>query len=64
MVEIIGPGRAGVFVNRLAVFAIIIAIGYLGEQFHLYRRLRLVLGGIWIAECGAQASATKITSET
>ncbi|MGK0258407.1 MAG: drug/metabolite transporter (DMT)-like permease, partial [Candidatus Azotimanducaceae bacterium] len=51
-VEIIGPGRAGIFVNLMPVFAAAIAVIYLGEQFHLYHgiALALVLGGIWLAE--------------
>ncbi|MFT7654267.1 MAG: drug/metabolite transporter (DMT)-like permease, partial [Candidatus Azotimanducaceae bacterium] len=32
-VEIIGPGRAGIFVNLMPVFAAAIAVIYLGEQF-------------------------------
>ena len=56
-VEIIGPGRAGLFVNLVPVFAAIIAVAYLGEDFHLYHgvALALVLGGIWLAERGAGA---------
>ena len=51
-VEIIEPGRAGIFVNLMPVFAAAIAVIYLGEQFHLYHgiALALVLGGIWLAE--------------
>ena len=56
-VEIIGPARAGLFVNLVPVFAAIIAVAYLGEDFHLYHgvALALVLGGIWLAERGAGA---------
>ena len=51
-VEIIGPGRAGIFVNLVPVFGAAIAVIFLGEEFHLYHgiALVLVLGGIWIAE--------------
>ncbi len=51
-VEIIGPGRAGIFVNLSPVFAAMIAVAYLGEDFHAYHglALALVLGGIWLAE--------------
>ena len=51
-IEIIGPGRAGVFVNLVPVFAPILAVAILGEQLALYHglALALVLGGIWIAE--------------
>lgn len=51
-IEIIGPGRAGVFVNLVPVFAPILAVLILGEPFGLYHAvaLALVLGGIFIAE--------------
>ena len=51
-VELIGPGRAGVFVNLVPVFAPILAVFILGEQLALYHGLALVLvlGGIFIAE--------------
>ena len=51
-VEIIGPGRAGIFVNLVPVFGAAIAVIFLGEEFHLYHgiALVLVLGGIWVAE--------------
>ncbi len=51
-VELIGPGRAGLFVNLVPVFAAILAVGILGEPFRWYHGLALglVLGGIWLAE--------------
>lgn len=51
-VELIGPGRAGVFVNLVPVFAPLLAVLILGEQLALYHALALalVLGGIWVAE--------------
>lgn len=51
-VELIGPGRAGVFVNLVPVFAPLLAVLILGEQLAVYHglALALVLGGIWIAE--------------
>ncbi|WP_377840812.1 DMT family transporter [Bosea sp. UC22_33] len=51
-IELIGPGRAGVFVNLVPVFAPILAVLLLGEPFGLYHAvaLALVLGGIFIAE--------------
>lgn len=51
-IELIGPGRAGVFVNLVPVFAPLLAVAILGEQLALYHglALALVLGGIWIAE--------------
>ena len=53
-VELIGPGRAGVFANLVPVFAAILAVTVLGESlqsFHLVA-LTLVLGGIWLSEWG------------
>lgn len=51
-VELIGPGRAGLFVNLVPVFGAMLAVLILGEPFHLYHAaaLVLVLGGIWLAE--------------
>lgn len=51
-VELIGPGRAGVFVNLVPVFAPMMAVLILNEPFGLYHAvaLVLVLGGIFIAE--------------
>ena len=54
-VELIGPGRAGVFVNLVPVFGAIMAVVLLGEPFALYHivALILVVGGIAIAQTGA-----------
>ncbi len=51
-VELIGPGRAGLFVNLIPVFASGLAVLILDEPFHLYHAvaLGLVLGGIALAE--------------
>lgn len=51
-VDLIGPGRAGLFVNLVPIFAAILAVLILGEPFALYHglALALVLGGIWLAE--------------
>jgi drug/metabolite transporter (DMT)-like permease len=56
-VELIGPGRAGVFVNLVPVFAAGLSVLLLGEDFQLYHlvALALVLGGIWLAERGKAA---------
>ena len=53
-VALIGPGRAGVFVNLVPVFASIMAVVFLGEAFESYHglALALVLGGIWLSEIG------------
>lgn len=51
-VELIGPARAGLFVNLVPVFAAILGVAILGETFACYHAvgLALVLGGIWLAE--------------
>jgi drug/metabolite transporter (DMT)-like permease len=53
-VGLIGPGRAGVFVNLVPVFASIMAVFYLHESFEIYHAvsLSLVLGGIGLSELG------------
>ncbi|ODN68569.1 DMT family transporter [Methylobrevis pamukkalensis] len=53
-VELIGPGRAGIFVNLIPVFAAGLAVAILREPFHVYHAaaLALVLGGIFLAERG------------
>jgi drug/metabolite transporter (DMT)-like permease len=54
-VELIGPGRAGVFVNLVPVFGAIMAVALLGEPFAAYHvvALALVIGGIAVAQKGA-----------
>jgi drug/metabolite transporter (DMT)-like permease len=51
-VELIGPARAGLFVNLTPVFGALLAVALLGEPFAPYHALGLVLvlGGIWLAE--------------
>lgn len=51
-VELIGPGRAGLFVNLVPVFGALLAVLLLGEPFGAYHAvsLAMVLGGIWLAE--------------
>jgi drug/metabolite transporter (DMT)-like permease len=58
-VALIGPGRAGVFVNLVPVFASIMAVIFLDEAFELYHALALalVLGGIWLSEIGKNVHA-------
>jgi len=53
-VGLIGPGRAGIFVNLVPIFASLMAVAFLGEPFEIYHglALSLVLGGIWVAERG------------
>jgi drug/metabolite transporter (DMT)-like permease len=56
-VALIGPGRAGVFVNLVPVFASILAMLILHEPFEPFHAvaLGLVLGGIWLSERGKTA---------
>jgi drug/metabolite transporter (DMT)-like permease len=51
-VDLIGPGRAGVFVNLVPVFAAIMAVGLLNEPFAPFHAaaLVLVIGGILLAQ--------------
>ncbi|MXQ13967.1 DMT family transporter [Microvirga makkahensis] len=51
-VELIGPARAGLFVNLVPVFGALLAVLLLAEPFAFYHALGLflVLGGIWLAE--------------
>ncbi|WP_237154483.1 DMT family transporter [Oryzibacter oryziterrae] len=51
-VELVGPGRAGVFINLIPVFASIMAVVILREDFHAFHAvaLALVMGGIVWAE--------------
>ena len=51
-VELIGPGRAGLFVNLVPVFGAFLSVVILGEafSFHHALALALVLAGILLAE--------------
>jgi drug/metabolite transporter (DMT)-like permease len=51
-VELIGPGRAGVFINLVPIFSSLLAVMLLGEPFHGYHAiaLTLVLLGIALSE--------------
>lgn len=59
-VELVGPGRAGVFINLIPVFASILAVLVLGESFRAYHALALalVLGGIFWAEWSKRGGVT------
>jgi drug/metabolite transporter (DMT)-like permease len=56
-VTLIGPGRAGVFINLVPVFASILAVAILSEPFELFHALALalVLAGIWLSERAGRA---------
>ena len=51
-VELIGPGRAGVFVNLIPVFGAAMAVVFLGERFGWYQGVGLafVMAGIVLAQ--------------
>ena len=53
-VGILGPGRAGIFVNLVPIFASIFAVTFLDEPFEFFQgaALALVLFGIWLSERG------------
>jgi drug/metabolite transporter (DMT)-like permease len=53
-VELIGPGRAGLFANLVPVIGAVLAVLILDEPFgwHHALSMALVLGGIFIAELG------------
>ncbi len=56
-VAMIGPARAGVFINLVPVFTSILAVAILNEPFEAYHAaaLALVLGGIMLSEWGKPA---------
>lgn len=62
-VAMIGPARAGLFMNLIPVFAAVLAVLLLGETFALYHAvaLAMVLGGIALAEAG-RLSAVRAAS--
>jgi drug/metabolite transporter (DMT)-like permease len=51
-VDLIGPGRAGVFVNLVPVFSAVLAVVLIDEPFAAFHAvaLALVIGGIWLAQ--------------
>ncbi|MFT5658591.1 MAG: drug/metabolite transporter (DMT)-like permease [Gammaproteobacteria bacterium] len=53
-IGLVGPGRSGMFVNLVPIFASIMAVFYLGETFEVFHALSLglVLCGICLAEFG------------
>lgn len=59
-VALIGPARAGVFVNLVPVFASIMAVVFLAEAFEAFHAIALflVLGGIWLSEVGKVKQVT------
>ena len=53
-VELIGPNRAGLFINAIPVFGTLLSVALIGETLHRFHvvALALVLGGIAVAEWG------------
>jgi len=51
-VDLIGPGRAGIFLNLVPLFSAIMAVSLLGEPFAPFHAVALVLvvGGILLAQ--------------
>jgi drug/metabolite transporter (DMT)-like permease len=51
-VDLIGPGRAGVFINLVPVVAAALAVALIGEPFAPFHAaaLALVIGGIWLSQ--------------
>ncbi len=64
-VELIGPGRAGLFINLVPVFGAILAVLILGETvgWHNGLALLLVVGGILLAEVSARAAPAAAVGE-
>lgn len=60
-VQLIGPGRAGLFGNLVPIFGSIFAILILGELFGVFHlvSLLLVIGGILIAEISRMSAARR-----
>lgn len=60
-VELIGPNRAGLFINLLPIWGALLAIILLGETFHPYHgvALLMILAGIGLAEYGGRRSVRR-----
>lgn len=58
-VELIGANRAGLFINLLPVWGALLAVTIIGEEFHRYHAMALVLilAGISLAEYGGRKQA-------
>lgn len=57
--ELIGANRAGLFINLVPIFGTLLSLLIVGETFHLYQALALVLvlGGIGLAEYNGRKMA-------
>lgn len=58
-VELIGSNRAGLFINLLPLWGALLAVTIVGEEFHIYHAVSLVmiLAGIGLAEYGGRKLA-------
>lgn len=65
-VELIGAGRASLFINLIPVFATLLAVLVLGERFEIYHAVGLagVLGGIGLAEWSGRRRARALAPAT
>ena len=63
-VDLIGPGRASIFTNLVPIFGPMIAVGLLGETFHPFHAVALVLVllGIALAEWRKIRPLTNVTA--
>lgn len=61
-VEIIGPGRAGLFMNLTPVLAAALAVVILGDEFRWFHAaaLALVFAGIWASERGGRTIDARV----
>lgn len=60
-VDMLGPSRAGVFMNLVPIFSALLGVSLLGEPFRWYHAaaIVLVIGGIWIAEQAQRQKAER-----
>jgi len=63
-VQLIGPGRAGLFINLVPIFGALLAVAILREPFgpHHAAALALVLSGILLAEHSARRPARPVAT--
>ena len=62
-IDLIGPARAGVFLNLVPIFSALLGVSLLGEPFRWYHgvAIAMVIGGIWLAE-NARPAAPRQTA--
>ena len=50
--ELVGSNKGGVFINLVPLFGSLLAVVILGERFHLYHAVAMVLvvGGVWLSQ--------------